>query len=69
MFSHFQWLAILAIFACLIGPCNFRGSYIQGGLKRKYKMSFVTRYYSGADQNTVGIYWFYIKLQNVIDNK
>ena len=32
-------------------------------------MSFVTRYYSGADQNTVGIYWFYIKLQNLIDNK
>ena len=32
-------------------------------------MSFVTRYYSGVDQNTVGKYRFYIKLQNVIDNK
>ena len=31
-------------------------------------MSFETRY-SGADQNTVDIHWFYIKLQNVIDNK
>ena len=32
-------------------------------------MSFVTRYYSGVDQNMVGKYRFYIKLQNVIDNK
>ena len=52
----------------LIGSCNFRGSYIQGGLKPEWKMSFETRY-SGADQNTFCIHWFYIKLQNVIDNK
>ena len=25
--------------------------------------------YSGADQNTLCIYWFYIKLQNVIINR